>query len=394
MNLDPLDGRPVEVILNLEKLKSDYPDGEWYHPEIPSLWRFGPLMAMDITNPEDAGYIPEISVGRTPLINYDHHPLAKQHSFSLSIKDEGEAHQGYGSNPTGSFKDRGMVMVVSMAKKFGLQKLVVPTQGNAGDSLAYFADKIGFEAVIIMPDDTPSPIIESVAAIEKRNPKIKLHTMKGTIREAGQIMKEQYVPQGYFNVATFQEPGWRIEGKKSLGLELAEPKADGEPWKLPDVIIYPTGGGTGILGMWKAFDELEALGMIDSKRPKIIGVQSEETSPVVDAIRQNLADVPAIDPGWTTAPGLNVAGGVGLFKVIDIIRKSGGTALAIPESRIKANTNQLYAETDWYITTEGAATLAALDELVADGFIRQNDHVVACNTCTLKKYFSGSDLPL
>lgn len=173
--------------------------------------------------------------------------------------------------------------------------------------------------------------------------------VQGTIKEAGAKMKQQHLSEGYFNVATFQEPGWRIDGKKTMGLELAEPNVMSDQWQLPDVILYPTGGGTGILGMWKAFDELEAIGVIDSKRPKIIAVQSQATQPVTHAIEHEMFEPQATDAGQTLAVGLNVAGGVGHFKVVDIIRQSGGTSIAINETDIAKYLTDVWQLTGWWI---------------------------------------------
>jgi threonine synthase len=320
------------------------------------------------------------------VLNYSDHTLATKHGFKLFVKDEGMGHEGFGQNPTLSFKDRGMAVVVNMAKHFGLNKLAVPTQGNAGDSLAFYADQMNLGAAVIMPDDTPAPIQGSVAALAYHNPKIKLDMVKGTIKEAGVLMKEKYLPNGYFNVATFQEPGWRIEGKKTMGLELAEPNLMSDQWQLPDVILYPTGGGTGILGMWKAFDELEALGMIDGKRPKIIAVQSIATPPVKNAIDNNLFEPEPTPAGATLAVGLNVAGGVGHFKVVDIVRQSSGTSIAISEADIAKHLTAVWQQKHWWICPEGAACMAALKPLVDMNMIKSNDQVVVFNTGSFEKY--------
>jgi len=378
-------GRPLKIIIDLQKLKSEQPDKQWYHPEINSLWRFGALLALDKTNPDDAQYIMDLGEGNTPLIAMDKNALSQKYNFNLYLKDEGQAHPGYGANPTASFKDRGMAMAASMARKMGIKKVVVPTQGNAGDSLAEYAMKSGIEVVVIMPDNTPMPILGRVAALDKMNDSVTLELVKGTIREATALMKEKYLPHGYFNMATFQEPGWRIEGKKTLGLELAAAEEFGQ-WKLPDVVIYPTGGGTGILGMYKAFDELEALGVIDSKRPKCIAVQSEKTAPVVKAFEAGDADTTAVDPGNTLATGLNVPGGVGHFKVLDIIRKSNGAAIAVSEDEIAKYLTETYREYRIWICPEGAATLAAIQPAIDSGLISEGDNVVAFNTGSFEKY--------
>ncbi len=262
MNLDPADGRPVEMVLDIERLAVEKPAAAWYDPGRRDLWRFGALMALDIADPEDARHIVALGEGHTPLLDYRDHPFAQAAGLALQVKEEGKAHSGYGANPTQSFKDRGMAMVSAQARRLGLTKLAVPTQGNAGDSLTRYALAAGLSVVVAMPDDTPMPILGNVAAAARRYPdRVKLELVGPTIREAGAYLKEHYIPQGYFSVATFQEPGWRIEGKKSLDLELAEPASGDTRWSLPDAVIYPTGGGTGVLGMWKAWSELEALGL-------------------------------------------------------------------------------------------------------------------------------------
>lgn len=387
MNLDPADGRPVEMVLDVERLMTELPDLGWYHPDRNDMWRFGALLPLDIEDPDDRQYIVSLGEGHTPELNYSDHPLAKQVGFRLSVKEEGRAVPGWGSNPTQSFKDRGMAMVVAMARKLGLKKLAVPTQGNAGDSLASYAVAAGLEVAIAMPDDTPMPILGKVAGYAKLYPEqVHLDVVKGTIREAGALVKEKYLRDGFFSVATFQEPGWRIEGKKTMGLELAEPKSPGDPWKLPDVILYPTGGGTGILGMWKAFEELEALGLIAPDRPRIVSVQSEATAPIVRAFESGASDTTAVEPGSTIAVGLNVSGGVGHFKVLEIVYESKGCAVAVSEEAIADALRSTFVARGWWIGSEGAACLAALEPLIDRGVIQSGDHVVAFNTGSAEKY--------
>jgi len=190
-------------------------------------------------------------------------------------------------------------------------------------------------------------------------------------------------------VATFQEPGWRIEGKKTMGLELAEPLPGSAAWSLPDVILYPTGGGTGVLGMWKAFDELEALGMIDERRPRIVCVQSEATAPVVRAFERGDRDAKPVQPGETLATGLNVAGGVGHFRVLDIIYASNGAAVAVSESALVASLRAATNETGRGICPEGAACLAALPALIEREIIGPGDLVVSFNTASIDKYLAS-----
>lgn len=354
------------------------------------MWRFGAMLPLDVQDATDQTHIVALGEGHTPFLNYSDHPLARQLSLKFEIKEEGLSQEGFGQNPTHSFKDRGMAMAVSMAQKLGLKKLAVPTQGNAGDALTEYGHAAGMEVAIVMPKSTPMPILGKVAAFASFHDHISLDVVDGTIKEAGQLVKAKYLPQGYFSVATFQEPGWRIEGKKTMGYEIAEPRAYGgagdEGWKLPDVIVYPTGGGTGILGLWKAFDELEALGLIDEKRPRIISVQSSRTAPVVEAFVRGDHDTTAVSPGTTIATGLNVPGGVGHFKVLNILYQSKGSAVAVEETAIAATLREVYKTKGWWISPEGAACVASLPQLINDGQIREGDHVIAFNTGSLEKY--------
>jgi threonine synthase len=387
MHLDPADGRPVEMVLDLERLARDKPGMQWYDPARRDMWRFGALMALDVTDPGDAHHIVALGEGCTPLLDYHAHPLARAAGLDLRLKEEGRAHAGYGANPTQSFKDRGMAMVVAQARRLGLTKLGVPTQGNAGDSLVRYALAGGLSVVVAMPDDTPMPILGNVAAAAHRHPdRVKLELVGPTIREAGALLKENYVPQGYFSVATFQEPGWRIEGKKSLGLELAEPAPGDTPWSLPDAVIYPTGGGTGVLGMWKAWDELEALGLIGSARPRMLCVQSAATPPLVRAFESGADDTTPVTAGETLATGLNVPGGVGHLRVLQIIRASDGAAVAVAENDIARELSRAWRETRDWISPEGAACLAALPQLLDRGLLKRGERVVAVNTGSAEKY--------
>lgn len=387
INLDPLDGRPLEMVLDLERLARERPDAAWHDPSRRDMWRFGGLMALDVTVPGDAGHIVPLGEGATPLLDLGTLEAATRGRFRLSLKDEGRHHPGHGGNPTHSFKDRGMAMVVAQARRLGLRRLAVPTQGNAGDSLVRYALAGGLDVVVAMPEDTPMPILGQVAAMARIHPgRVRLELVQGTIREAFALLRDRYLSEDWFNVATFQEPGWRIEGKKSLGLELAEPAAPGQPWRLPEVVVYPTGGGTGVLGMWKAWDELQALGLIDGRRPRMVCVQSEATTPLVDAFASGAADTTAVEAGRTLCTGLNVPGGVGHFRVLEIIRASGGAALACSEDDTAAMLSRVWQRHRIWISPEGAACLAVLDRLDDLGLVRPGDHVVAVNTGSLEKY--------
>jgi len=389
MNLCENDGRPVQVVLDLERLKAERgPDGGW-DPSRPDLWRFGGLLPLDVADPEDRPFIVSLGEGNTPALPY-RHPVADRVGCRLEVKDEGKPYLGYGANPTLSFKDRGMAMTVSMAKAMGLTRLAVPTQGNAGDALARYAQAGGLQAAIVMSPDTDLPVLGSVAAMAQLYPEqILLELVEGTIVDCAQRIRDHYLPFGYFSVATFQEPGWRTEGKKTLGLEMAEPAGDRlaeRIWQLPDVIVYPTGGGTGVVGMAKAFNELEALGLVGSQRPRMICVQSAATTPIVRAFEAGEVDITPLPPGQTIATGLNVARNVGHIQVLRILRETGGAALAVTDAQIEQVIRDEWKERRFAWSPEGAATLAVLPELADRGLIKPKDRVVLVNTAAAEKY--------
>jgi threonine synthase len=277
-----------------------------------------------------------------------------------------------------------------MAKAVGLSMLAVPTQGNAGDSLATYAVAGGIEAAIVMSPDTDRPVLGNVAALARLHPdQVSLELVAGTIIDCAAKVREHYIPQGYFSVATFQEPGWRTEGKKTLGLEMAEPRGDRlstRTWSLPDVIVYPTGGGTGVVGMAKAFDELEALGLVGPERPRMVCVQSEATTPIVRAFESGDPDITPKDPGSTVATGLNVAKNVGHINVLRIIRESGGCAVAVSDQAIREVIRDEWRDRRFAWSPEGAATLASIPQLADLGMIREGDRVVLVNTASPEKY--------
>jgi threonine synthase len=389
MNLCPRDERPVQVVLDLDRLRAERgPDGGW-DPGRRDLWRFGGLLPLDAADPEDRRHIVSLGEGFTPSLPYPH-PWADRLGCRLEVKDEGKPHTGFGANPTLSFKDRGMALTVSMARALGLTRLAVPTQGNAGDALARYAVAAGIEAAVVMSPDTDLPVLGSVAALAKLHPgRVTLDLIEGTIIDCARRVREHYVPAGYFSVATFQEPGWRTEGKKTLGLEMAEPTGDRlaeRRWQLPDVIVYPTGGGTGVVGMAKAFDELEALGRVGPERPRMICVQASATTPIVRAFEAGDDDITPSPPGRTIATGLNVARNVGHINVLRIIRRTGGCAIAVTDEAIREVIRSEWRERRFAWSPEGAATLAALPELADRGMIRAGDRVVLVNTASPEKY--------
>jgi threonine synthase len=389
MNLCPVDNRPVQMQIDLDRLKAERgPDG-WWNPERRDLWRFGGLLPLDVADEHDRQHVVSLGEGYTPSVPCTH-PLAAKLWLRLEIKDEGKHHPGYGKNPTLSFKDRGMAMTVSMARALGLSKLAVPTQGNAGDSLAEYAVAGQIQAAVVMSPDTDLPVLGKVAGYAQLYPEnVSLELVPGTIIDCGKRIREHYVPSGYFSVATFQEPGWRTEGKKTLGLEMAEPSGDRlatRTWKLPDVIVYPTGGGTGVVGMAKAFDELEALGLIGPDRPRMVCIQSDATTPIVRAFDEGASDISPKPPGKTIATGLNVAQNPGHANVLRIIASTGGCALAVTDEMIRQTIREEWTGRRFAWSPEGAATLAALPELIERGVVVEGDHVVLVNTASPEKY--------
>ena len=389
MNLCPQDNRPVQVVIDLERLKAERGADGWWDPTRADLWRFGGLLPLDVNDPDDARHVVSLGEGHTPGLPYPH-PLADTLGCRLEVKDEGKPYPGFGANPTLSFKDRGMAVTVSMARALGLNRLAVPTQGNAGDALAEYAVAGKLAAAVVMSPDTDLPVLGRVAAMAKLYPEnVTLELVPGTIIDCAKRVREHYVPQGYFSVATFQEPGWRTEGKKTLGLEMAEPRGDrlaDRVWELPDVIVYPTGGGTGVVGMAKAFDELEALGLVGPDRPRMVCVQSEAATPIVRAIEAGADDITPMPPGKTIATGLNVAQNVGHAHVLRIIRATGGAALAVSDDLIRRVIREEWERRRFAWCPEGAAAMAVVSLLPDLGLIRPGDRVVVVNTASAEKY--------
>jgi threonine synthase len=287
----------------------------------------------------------------------------------LFVKDES-------GQPTGSFKARGMAVAVSRAAELGVREFVVPTAGNAGGALAAYAARAGVPAHIYMPQDAPE-----VNKAEVRLTGADLRLVDGLINEAGRQAAAAGQEHGWFDVSTLKEP-YRLEGKKTMGLELAEDF----DWVLPDVILYPTGGGTGLVGMWKAFDELEALGWIDSRRPKMVSVQAEGCAPVVRAYAAGEERMTLWEDADTHAAGLRVPLPFADRLILRILRDSGGTAVAVSEEAIRAAQAQWAACEGMFVAPEGAAALAAAQHLVQAGWLDPAARVVLYNTGTGLKY--------
>ena len=349
-------GKPLLARYGLEQLT-----GTWTRDTLlsrpASLWRYGELLP--ISDPED---IVTLGETMTPLI----HAKRLGTRFGLTevwVKDESRL-------PTGSFKARGLAMAVSKAKSLGLTQLAIPSAGNAATALAVYAAAAGITAHIFMPQDTPA-FNKETCQLAGAN----VTLIDGLINDAGRIVAERKAREGWFDVSTLKEP-YRVEGKKTMGFELAEQFA----WELPDVIIYPTGGGTGIVGMWKGFAELEAIGWIGEKRPRFISVQSVGCAPIVKAWEEGATEATPWQDAHTIAGGLRVPQAIGDFLILEAIRKSNGAAIAVTDDAIR-EAMQLLPTTEGLLTCpEGAATVAALKQLVMNKMIDPSERVVLFNT--------------
>ena len=287
----------------------------------------------------------------------------------LLVKDEGRL-------PTGSFKARGLVMAVSMAKALGVAHMAMPTNGNAGAALAAYASRAEIKTTIFCPDDTPEVNVSEIA-LQGAN----VYRVNGLIDDCGKIVADGKAKVGWFDTSTLKEP-YRIEGKKTMGLELAEQLG----WRVPDVILYPTGGGTGLIGMWKAFAELEAIGFIGDKRPRMVAVQAAGCAPMVRAYEAGGEHAPRWENAHTIAAGIRVPQAIGDFLILRAVRESGGFAIAVPDDAIEAALAEVAREEGFLMCPEGAATYAALKVAFADGRIRREEQAVLFNCATGLKY--------
>jgi len=332
----------------------------------PDLWRYREVLPVD----DDANIV-SLGEGWTPLLHAER--LGKELGIKdLYIKDESQ-------NPTQSFKARGMSAAVSMAKELGARKLAVPSAGNAAGALAAYAARAGLECFIFMPDDTPRA---NVVECEQTGAHVTL--MAGLITDCGAEVARRKEAEGWFDVSTLKEP-YRVEGKKTLGYELAEQFN----WELPDVIIYPTGGGTGLIGMWKAFDEMEQMGWIGPKRPRMVTVQASGCAPIVKAFAEGKRFADEFQNAETVASGLRVPKAIGDFLILDAIRESKGTALAVSDEELIAATREIGAAEGVFCAPEGAACLPALRKLLAAGEVETNERIVLFNTGAGVKYLEA-----
>jgi len=325
-----------------------------------SLWRYRELLPL----PQDAEPI-SLGEGGTPLLR----AKAFSDDVDLWIKDES-------LNPTQSFKARGMSVAISMAKFLGAKKLAVPSAGNAGGALAAYAARAGLAAHIFMPRDTPRANI-----IECREVGAHVTLIDGLITDCGAEIARRKEKEGWFDLSTLKEP-YRIEGKKTLGYEIAE-QLD---WKLPDVILYPTGGGTGLIGMWKAFDEMEKLGWIDHKRPRMFSVQASGCAPIVRAFDAGEKFAAEFPNAHTVASGLRVPKAIGDFLMLNILRESKGGAIAVDDDEMIRTVREVGSQEGLFVAPEGAACFAALKKLRASEKIDIGERVVIFNTGSGIKY--------
>ena len=322
------------------------------------LWRYRELLPM--LRDENI-----VSLGEpvTPLIRI------RSDAGEVLIKDESRL-------PTGSFKARGLALAVSMAKELGLKHLAMPTNGNAGAALAAYASRAGMRSTVFCPEETPEINVREIAAQGAR-----VYRVNGQIDDCGKLVVAGEEAKGWFDVSTLKEP-YRIEGKKTMGLELAE-QSD---WQLPDAIFYPTGGGTGLIGMWKAFRELEVIGLIDARRPRMIAVQASGCAPIVRAFENGEKHATRWDNAATVASGIRVPAAIGDFLILSAVRESGGFAVAVDDDDILARRKDVAEHEGLLLCPEGAATYAAYRKALGEKRIKATDRVILFNCASGLKY--------
>ncbi len=322
-----------------------------------NMWRWFELMPV-----RDANNVVTLGEGYTPLLPA--RTLGRKFGAAhLYIKEEG-------LNPTGSFKARGLSAAVSKAKELGVRAIGMPSAGNAGSALAAYGARAGMHISVFIPEDTPA-MMQREGAVYGAH----VYLVKGLINDAGKIVRDYAATRGWFDVSTLKEP-YRAEGKKTMGFELAE-QFD---WELPDAILYPTGGGTGIVGMWKAFAELERLGWIGAKRPKMISVQAEGCAPIVKAFHDGARHAKLWQNAHTIAPGIRVPAAIADYLILDALRASSGTGVTISDQEILDAMYELARAEGIFAAPEGAATYAGYKKLIEKGFLKPEDTVVLFNT--------------
>ena len=338
-----------------------------------TLWRYHEVLPIrDPTN------VITLDEGGTPLL-----PL---HRYGGSIGLPGLLAKDEGRNPTCSFKARGLSVAVSRAKELGVTAVAIPSTGNAGAALAAYAARGGLEAHVFMARDAPAMVRAECAAYGAH-----AALVNGHLDDAGRVARERSRAQGWFDISTLREP-YRIEGKKTMAYEIVEQLG----WSVPDVILYPTGGGTGIIGMWQAFDEMETMGLIGAARPKIVSVQAEGCAPIVRAFTAGQSDAPAWTDVRTVVSGLRAPVTIGDYLILRIIRESGGTAVAVSDEAMLETMRAVGRMEGLFVSLESAATYVAAEKLLARGFLRGDERVVAFNTAAGVKHADvlQPDLPV
>jgi threonine synthase len=355
-------GGPLLVRYHLESLRA-----QWKRDSIrdgpPNMWRYAPALPV-----AEAASIVSLGEGMTPLLRAPRLG-AKFGGADLWIKDDGV-------NPTGTFKARGMSCAISMCAELGAKSIAVPSAGNAAGAASAYAAAAGIEAHIFMPRDVPRANYMECVATGAR-----VTLVDGLISDCARMVVERKDAEGWFDLSTLKEP-YRIEGKKTMGYEIAEQFG----WRLPDAILYPCGGGVGMIGMWKAFGELEALGWVSGKKPKMIAVQASGCPPIVRAFEAGKSASDFYPDARTLASGLRVPKALGDFLVLDAVRASGGTAVAVSDEEILDGVAELAAAEGVFAAPEGGACVAACRRLLADGFLGSNDRIVIYNTGSGLKY--------
>jgi len=356
-------GRPLWVRYDLSHVRASVSPAD-IATRPPSLWRYGELLPL----PFDQEPV-TLGEGMTPLLPCPR--LGAELGLSrLFIKEESQL-------PTGSFKSRGMTSAVSMAKRLGLKRLAIPTAGNAGGALAAYGARAGMEVFVFMPEDTPV-----INQMEAHLCGARVFLVNGLINDCGRIVREGTERMGWFDISTLKEP-YRLEGKKTMGLEIAEQLG----WRLPDVIFYPTGGGTGLIGMWKAFQELKALQWLrEEKMPRLVSCQSEGCAPIVRAFETGQRFAEPIACAYTIASGLRVPAAVGDFMMLDAIRDSGGCAIAGVEERIVHWMKRVAALEGIAICPETAVCFDCLEKLQTERLIARDEEIIVFNTGAAQKY--------
>jgi threonine synthase len=329
-----------------------------------SLWRYRELLP--VRRPENVLSLGELM---TPLVPLPRIAGRLARGGEILVKDEGRL-------PTGSFKARGLALAVSMAKELGVETMAMPTNGNAGAAMAAYCARAGIKSYVFCPDDTPAVNIREIAMQGA-----EVFLVDGLIDDCGRLVAEGEKAVGWFNCSTLREP-YRIEGKKTMGIELVEQLG----WEVPDVIFYPTGGGTGIIGMWKAFDELEKIGWIGPERPRMVVVQAAGCAPMVKAWEDGVEHATRWENAHTFAAGIRVPQGIGDFLILRAVRESGGFATAVRDDAIACAWQYVAKEEGLLLCPEGAATYAAYEQALADGRVRPNERVILFNCASGLKY--------